>query len=83
MMIRFGTSPSWDVPALPRFLLLALITALATALWLSVLNVKYRNLRYTVPFLVQFWMYASPVAYPVSSVPEKWCWLRVFEEGKG
>jgi lipopolysaccharide transport system permease protein len=53
------------------------------ALWLSVLNVEYRDLRYTVPFLVQFWMDALPAAYPVSLVPEKWYWRRVFEERKG
>jgi lipopolysaccharide transport system permease protein len=82
MLIWFGTFPTWGVQALPLFLLLALMTALAAALWLSALNVKYRDVRYTVPFLVQFWMYASPVAYPVSLVPEKWRLRRVFEERK-
>ena len=53
-------------------MLLALSTALAVGLWLSALNVRYRDVGYTVPFLVQLWMFASPVFYPVSLVPEKW-----------
>jgi len=72
MMVWFGIAPTWGVLCLPLFLLLALVTALAVGLWLSALNVTYRDVRYTIPFLVQFWLYASPVAYPVSLVPEKW-----------
>jgi len=72
MMVWFGIAPTWGVLVLPLFLLLALVTALAVGLWLSALNVKYRDVRYTIPFLVQFWLYASPVAYPVSLVPEQW-----------
>jgi len=72
MMIWFGIAPTWGVLALPFFLFLALNAALAVGLWLSALNVRYRDVGYTVPFLVQLWMFASPVAYPVSMVPEKW-----------
>ena len=72
MLVWFGIAPTWGVLALPLFLLLALVTALAVGLWLSTLNVTYRDVRYTIPFLVQFWLYASPVAYPVSLVPERW-----------
>ena len=72
MLVWFGIAPTWGVLALPLFLLLALVTALAVGLWLSALNVTYRDVRYTIPFLVQFWLYASPVAYPVSLVPERW-----------
>jgi lipopolysaccharide transport system permease protein len=57
---------------LPLFLLLAVLTALGVGLWLSALNAIYRDVRYVVPFLVQFWMFASPVAYPSSLVPAKW-----------
>ena len=60
---------------LPFFTLLAVLTALGVGLWLSALNAMYRDVRYVVPFLVQFWMFASPVAYPSSLVPEKWRWL--------
>ena len=57
---------------LPFFLILALVSALAVGLWLSALNVEYRDIRYVVPFLTQFWMYATPVAYSSTLIPEKW-----------
>jgi lipopolysaccharide transport system permease protein len=57
------------------FLLLAVMTALAVGLWLSALNAIYRDVRYVIPFLVQFWLFASPVAYPSTLVPLKWRWL--------
>jgi lipopolysaccharide transport system permease protein len=72
MMAWLGIAPTWGVLALPLFLLLALATALAVGLWLSALDVRYRDVGYTIPFVVQIWMYASPVAYPVSLVPERW-----------
>jgi lipopolysaccharide transport system permease protein len=53
-------------------MLLALITAFSVGLWLSALNVRYRDIRYTLPFLTQIWLFATPVAYPVSIVPEAW-----------
>jgi lipopolysaccharide transport system permease protein len=72
MMVWFGTTPTWGILALPLFLCLSTATAVAVALWLSALNVRYRDVGYTIPFLVQCWMYVSPVAYPVSLVPESW-----------
>ena len=73
MMIWYGIAPTWGVLALPLFLLLGMATAFAVGgLWLAALNVRYRDVGHTVPFLVQLWMFASPVAYPVSLVPEKW-----------
>ena len=75
MMIWYRTLPSWGILALPLFLLLAVLTALAVGLWLSALNVRYRDVGYAIPFLTQVWMFASPVAYPISVVPEKWLWL--------
>jgi lipopolysaccharide transport system permease protein len=72
MIGYFGIAPSWNVLYLPVFLLLALMTALAAGLWLSPLNVRYRDVGHTIPFLIQFWFFASPVVYPVSLVPEKW-----------
>ena len=72
MMIYFGTRPSAAILWFPAFLLLALLTALGMGLWLSALNAVYRDVRYVVPFVVQFWMFASPVVYPSSLVPEKW-----------
>ncbi len=72
LMLSYRIVPGVGVLALPLFLLLAVATALAVGLWLSPINVKYRDVGYTVPFLTQLWMYASPVVYPVSLVPEKW-----------
>jgi lipopolysaccharide transport system permease protein len=72
LMIWYGISPTWGIMLLPVFLLLAMMTALAIGLWLSALNVTYRDVGHMVPFLTQIWMFASPIAYPVSAVPEKW-----------
>jgi homopolymeric O-antigen transport system permease protein len=68
----FGITPNWGLLALPLFLFMAMITALAVGLWLSPLNVRYRDIGHTIPFLTQVWMFASPVVYPVSLVPESW-----------
>jgi lipopolysaccharide transport system permease protein len=75
MMAYYRIMPMSSVIWLPAFMLLAVLTALGVGLWLSALNALYRDVRYVVPFLVQFWMFASPVAYPSSLVPEKWRWL--------
>jgi lipopolysaccharide transport system permease protein len=72
MMWYYGIAPNGAVVLLPLFILFAITTALAVGLWLSSLNVKYRDVRYTIPFLTQFWMFATPVAYPSSLVPEMW-----------
>jgi lipopolysaccharide transport system permease protein len=72
MMFWYGIVPTWAILTLPLFLLFALTTALAIGLWLSALNVKYRDVTHAVPFLIQIWLFASPIAYPVSLVPEKW-----------
>ncbi len=72
MMLGYGITPTWNVLWLPAFMLLAVVTALGVSLWLSALNVQYRDVRYAVPFLVQFWMYASPVAYSSSIIPKQW-----------
>lgn len=75
MLIYYGIAPGRAILLLPFFLLLAVLTALGVGLWLSALNAIYRDVRYVVPFLIQFWMFASPVAYPSSLVPERWRWL--------
>ena len=72
MVAWFGIRPGWNIVTLPFFLALAMITALAAGLWLSALNVKYRDVGHTLPFLIQIWLYASPVAYSVTLIPEKW-----------
>ena len=72
MMFYFGIVPGLALLTIPLFLLLALMTALGISLWLSAINVKYRDVRYIIPFLTQFWLFATPVAYPSSMIPEKW-----------
>ncbi|MGD0884659.1 MAG: ABC transporter permease [Thermodesulfovibrionales bacterium] len=72
LMAWYHIAPTWGLLALPLFLGLAFITAMATGLWLAPLNVKYRDVGYVIPFLSQVWMYGSPVVYPVSVIPEKW-----------
>jgi len=72
MMAWYGIAPTWGVLALPFFTLLAVVTAVAVSLYLSALNVKYRDVGHAIPFLVQFWMYASPVVYSMSIIPQKW-----------
>ncbi|MEI9479289.1 MAG: ABC transporter permease [Deltaproteobacteria bacterium] len=70
MMFYYGIPLRWTILTLPLFILLALATSLAAGLWLSALNVKYRDVRYVIPFLTQFWLFLTPVAYPSSMVPE-------------
>jgi lipopolysaccharide transport system permease protein len=72
MMLYYGVIPSARIIWLPAFLLLALVASLAVGLWLSVLNVEYRDVKYTVPFLTQFWMFATPIVYPSSLLKGKW-----------
>jgi lipopolysaccharide transport system permease protein len=75
MMAWYGIIPPWQILALPLFMALALATSLAVSLWLSALNALYRDVQYTLPFLTQVWLFATPVAYPASIVPQQWRWL--------
>lgn len=72
MMAYYRITPTLMIFTLPLFILLAIMTALAIGLWLSALNVQYRDVRYTIGFITQFWLFATPVAYPSSLVPERW-----------
>ena len=72
MMVYYGIAPTVAVWTLPCFILLVVASALAVGLWLSALNVQYRDVRYTIPFLTQCWLFATPVAYPSSLVPKPW-----------
>src|SRR5271163_1666586 len=75
LMIYYGIRPTPAILWFPAFILLAILLALGVGLWLSAMNAIYRDVRYVLPFLVQFWLFASPVVYPSSRVPEKWRWL--------
>jgi lipopolysaccharide transport system permease protein len=72
MLLYYQIPFTARILALPLFLLLAVMSALAVGLWLSALNVKYRDIRYVVPFMTLFWQYSTPVAYSASLIPEKW-----------
>jgi lipopolysaccharide transport system permease protein len=72
MMLFYEIYPTVNSIWLPLLLLLAFVTALGVGLWLSALNVQFRDVRYTLPFLTQFWLFATPIAYPSSLLPEPW-----------
>ena len=72
MMLFYGLLPTINVLWLPFFLLLALITSLGVSLWLSAMNVQFRDVQYTIPFLTQAWLFVTPIAYPSSLLPEPW-----------
>src|SRR3990170_6693583 len=72
MMAWYGLAPHSGILLLPFFILLTMLTALSVSVWLSVINVRYRDVGQAIPFLVQIWLFASPVAYPASVVPENW-----------
>jgi lipopolysaccharide transport system permease protein len=68
MMLAYGIYPTGNVVWLPLLLLLALVTSLGVGLWMSAMNVQFRDVRYAIPFLIQFWMFATPIAYPSSLI---------------
>ncbi|HET6426203.1 MAG TPA: ABC transporter permease [Planctomycetaceae bacterium] len=75
LMLWFGVTPRWPLLLLPLFIVFAIAAALAFGLWLTALNVRYRDVGHAVPFLLQAGMWLSPVAYSSTLVPEKWQWL--------
>ncbi|HMP00855.1 MAG TPA: ABC transporter permease [Gemmatales bacterium] len=75
LMLWFGQAPGWPILLLPIFTLMALVTAFAFGIWLSALNALYRDVQYTITFLVQVWMFLTPIAYPTTIVPEHWRWV--------
>ena len=75
MIVWFDVALTWKFLMLPLFLFMAFLTALGIGLWLAPLNVKYRDVRIVIPVIIQLWMYASPIVYPLSLIPEKWRFL--------
>ena len=75
LLLWYGFVPGWGLLLVPLLVLFALLTTLAVGMWLAPLNARYRDIGHTLPFLLQFWMFASPVAYPASLVPSEWRWL--------
>jgi lipopolysaccharide transport system permease protein len=72
LMIWYGVAPGWSLLTLPLWIVMAVGLAVALGLWLAPINVRYRDIMHTLPFIIQVWMFATPVAYPLSMVPEKW-----------
>lgn len=72
MIGSYGIAPTWKVVWLPFLLLLALVTCLGASLWFSAMNVQFRDIKFTIPFITQFWMFSTPIAYPSSLLPEPW-----------
>ena len=75
MMAYYRVTPGYAALLLPLFVLLAVMTSLTAGIWLSAVNVRYRDVQHTIGFLVQFWMLATPVGYPSSVVPPRWHWV--------
>ena len=71
-MAAYGIAPTWNVFWLPALVLLSLVTSLGAGLWLSTLSVRYRDVRYILPFILQFWLFATPIAYPSSLLEQPW-----------
>lgn len=77
VMLYYRYWPGWNILWLPPIILLALLTALSVGLWLSALNVQYRDVQHMVPFIIQVWMYASPIVYPIETIPAG-IWRRLY-----
>lgn len=75
MMAFYGVMPSWEAFLIPIFLLLTMLTSLAVSLWLAALFVRFRDIAAVMPLVTQMWMFATPVVYPASLVPDQWKWL--------
>lgn len=75
MMLYYRITPTIEILFLPLALLLTMLTALGVSLWLSALHVRYRDVQYIVPFLIQVWMYSTPIIYPITVIPLQWRWL--------
>jgi len=78
LMIYYRVALNWNLLAVPLLLALTTLLALGIGMWMSALNVKYRDVRYALPFLIQLWLFASPVIYPASVMPQKWRWVLWF-----
>jgi lipopolysaccharide transport system permease protein len=77
MMAYYGFALGWSALMLTPLVLLTALLALGVGMWMSGLNVKYRDVRYALPFCIQLWMYATPIIYPISFIPERWRWILV------
>lgn len=72
MMAFYGIAPSWKMLVIPPLMMIAVLLSLSIGLWLAPINVRFRDIKHTLPFIIQIWMYASPIVYPLSMVPQEW-----------
>ena len=72
LMAFYAIAPTWKLLVIPPLMVIAALLALSIGLWLGPINVRFRDVKHTLPFIIQIWMYASPIVYPLSMVPEKW-----------
>jgi lipopolysaccharide transport system permease protein len=75
LMGSYGVVVTWSLAMVPLLIILTTLLALGVGMWLAALNVQYRDIRYALPFLIQLWMYATPIIYPASLIPAEWRWL--------
>jgi lipopolysaccharide transport system permease protein len=75
LMLYYGIVPTLAIITLPIFVAIAVLSAMGIGFWFSALDARYRDIRYTLPFLTQFWLFATPVVYPLSLVPDSWRWI--------
>jgi lipopolysaccharide transport system permease protein len=72
VMLFYGIMPGWKMLLIPPLVLVAAMLAFSIGLWLAPINVRFRDIKHTLPFMIQIWMYATPIVYPLSIVPEEW-----------
>jgi lipopolysaccharide transport system permease protein len=75
LMVYYGVVATWSMVMMPALILLTSVLALGVGVWVSALTVKYRDIRYALPFLIQLWMFATPIIYPSSFAPAEWRWV--------
>jgi lipopolysaccharide transport system permease protein len=75
LALYFGKALTWNILIFPAMILLTILLALDLSIWLAGLTVKYRDIRHALPFVLQLWMFLTPIVYPLSVVPEKWHWV--------
>jgi homopolymeric O-antigen transport system permease protein len=78
LMVYYGAAPTWNLLMFPVLVFVAVVLALGLGLWAAALNVRYRDVRHLLPFLIQVWMFLSPIIYPLSIIPARWRWLAAF-----
>jgi lipopolysaccharide transport system permease protein len=78
LMVYYRVPPSWNLLMFPVLVLVTVVLTLGLGLWAAALNVRYRDIRHLLPFLIQVWMFLSPIIYPLSIVPARWRWLAAF-----